>query len=247
VSNAAHAAFAVILGAECAACRRPLTRVSDGPVCPDCWAAVRLHTPAPGDRPLSRLRRLDRIPGLSAVRAAGDYDGALRRIIHAFKYEGHVTLAPRLGWLLRDRCRAVTDGADACVPVPLHWRRHLGRGFNQASLLARELELPVWYALRRLHATHAQASLHASERHRNVMGAFGARRWMRIARPGAPWLGRCAPVRTVSLVRGATLVLVDDVTTTGATLEACARALRAQGAREVRAVTIARVEVRAGR
>ncbi len=247
MSRASHAAFAVILGAECAACRTPLARVSDGPVCADCWAAVRLRTPCPGDRPPSRLRRLDRIPGLSAVRAAGYYDGALRRIIHAFKYDGHVTLAPRLGTLLRDRCQAVTDGADACVPVPLHWRRHLGRGFNQASLLARELELPVWSALRRLYATHAQASLHASDRHRNVMGAFGARRWMQAVAPGAPWLDRHAPVRTVSLVRGATLVLVDDVTTTGATLEACARALRAAGAREVRAVTIARVEVRAGR
>ncbi|MDO8836116.1 MAG: phosphoribosyltransferase family protein [Vicinamibacterales bacterium] len=228
-------------------CRTPLARVSDGPVCAECWAAVRLLAPRSGNRPRPRVRRPDRVPGLTAIRAAGYYDGTLRRIIHAFKYDRYVSLAPRLGRLMRDRCRAVTDGADACVPVPLHWRRRLDRGFNQASLLARELELPVWYALRRRRATRAQASLHADERHSNVMGVFAARRWMWTVGPGASWLGRQAPVGTAARLRGATLVLVDDVTTTGATLEACARALRAQGARDVRAVTIARVEARAAR
>jgi predicted amidophosphoribosyltransferase len=206
-----------------------------------------LLPPPPGDRPASPSHHLDRLPGIAFVRAAGYYDGALRTIIHAFKYGRHVSLAPQLGTLIRDRCRTVTSGADACVPVPLHWRRHLSRGFNQAALVAEELGMPVWYALRRRHPTHAQASLHARDRHANVTGVFEAQRWMWTQTAGTSWLGRHAPVRTGALVRGATLVLVDDVATTGATLEACARVLRSQGAREVRAVTIARVEARAGR
>ena len=114
----------------------------------------------------------------------------------------------------------VLEGADFVVPVPLHPLRRFVRGFNQASELAQGLGLPVRHALRRTRNTGSQADLPAGRRHANVRGAF------RVA-----WR---APIR------GACIVLVDDVSTTGATLEACARTLMDCGAREVRALTAAR-------
>lgn len=122
---------------------------------------------------------------------------------------------------MRAHAEAVLAGADAVVPVPLHRARHRQRGFNQAHDLARQLGLPTLRALRRVRATHPQADLPAEARRINVQDAFAC------SRTWTDW-------------RGATLVLVDDVSTTGSTLEACARALRAGGAAEVRAITAAR-------
>ena len=132
--------------------------------------------------------------------------------------------------LLRDAGRDLLDDADACVPVPLHWRRRWIRGFNQAEWLADGLGVPMARLLRRQRWTPPQVGLPEAGRHRNVRDAFG---WdgQEARRLGLPE-GR--------LDRGSVLVLVDDVATTGATLEACARVLRAHGAGEVRALTAAR-------
>jgi ComF family protein len=151
----------------------------------------------------------------------GSYDGALRAIVHALKYDGRRSIARRLGRLMRSCGSQLLVDADVAVPVPLHRSRHRQRGFNQADDLARQLGLPVVRALQRVHATQPQAELPEARRHRNVSGAF-------------------APARGIRHCRGATIVLVDDVSTTGATLEACARALCAAGAGEVRALTAAR-------
>ena len=166
---------------------------------------------------------------MSLSRAAGRYDGALRELLHAFKYGGRRLLAPNLAALMRDRGREVLAGSQVVVPVPLHWRRRWARGFNQAEDLAVHLGLPLVHALVRRRATPPQVGLPASSRHRNVRGAFGPRRqcWGRRSTPHAG-------------VRGKVVVLVDDVATTGATLEACAEVLRGMGAREVRALTAAR-------
>ena len=126
---------------------------------------------------------------------------------------------------MRDRCRWALDGADLTVPVPLHPSRRRERGFNQALDLARGLGLPVTLALRRTRATESQTGLAGSERHKNVLKAFASSR--------LPWRARSVVNRIV--------VLVDDVCTTGATLDQCASVLRTMGAREVRAVTAARV------
>lgn len=184
--------------------------------------------------------------------AVGTYEGRLRDIIHALKYDGRRSIAPRLGALMRQAGAAVLDGADAVVPVPLHRRRERQRGFNQADDLARALGLPVHRLLRRVAFTVPQVDLPAEERRRNVRHAF-ALRSRRRSRSGwlppvvrdlfpALWVAQGRPERS----RGASpacriLVLVDDVSTTGATLEACARVLMEAGAREVRAVTAARV------
>lgn len=155
-----------------------------------------------------------------------DYGGALRRIIHAFKYEGRRSLALPLGGMLRHAGDGILADASCVVPVPLHPTRRLARGFNQARDLALTLPLPTVGALWRVRATVPQEHLTAAARQRNVRGAF------RIS----PLLLRQTRSR---LIDGQVVVLVDDVRTTGATLEQCALALKEAGACEVRALTIA--------
>jgi ComF family protein len=157
---------------------------------------------------------------LHSSRAIGVYDGSLRAIVHALKYDGRRSLARPLANMMRRSGEDVLVSADVVVPVPLHRSRMRERGFNQARDMAHHLGVPLVQALERTRATATQADLPASKRHANVRGAF------RLA-------------RRVS-VEGAIVVLVDDVSTTGATLEACATALLDAGAKEVRAITAAR-------
>jgi ComF family protein len=142
--------------------------------------------------------------------------------VHAIKYDGRRSLARPLAALVRHSCAAVLDGADVVVPVPLHPSRRRFRGFNQALDLARHLGPRPVRALRRTRATPSQTGLPAARRHRNMRDAF-------------------APAWRAPNLAGTTVVLVDDVSTTGATIDACARVLIQMGAREVRAVTAARV------
>ena len=172
-----------------------------------------------------RCRR--RSSALTESRAIGAYEGSLRAIVHAFKYGGCRSLARGLGARLRESAAGLLGNADIVVPVPLHRSRRRGRGFNQARELARHLGLPLVDALRRTRATPSQTDLPAAARHGNVRDAFA------LARRQLPWLALN--------VEGLRIVLVDDVSTTGATIEACARVLRAAGAADVSAVTAARV------
>ena len=230
----ADALLSVLLAPACAACRAPLDFPTRGPVCARCWDAIVPLTPPVcetcGDalrswRVLSiesaRCPRCRRRPGaISRCRGVGVYDGALRDVIHALKYDGRRSLASPLAARMRDGGAEVLDGADIVVPVPLHRSRLRSRGFNQAADLARHLGMPCVDALRRRRATLSQTDLPAARRHANVRGAFVLRRRARV--------------------EGLCVVLVDDVSTTGATLEACAKVLRSAGARDVRALTAAR-------
>jgi len=163
---------------------------------------------------------------LSTLRAIGAYDGSLRAIVHALKYGKRRSVAGRLALRMRAQGADALSGADVVVPVPLHRSRRRTRGFNQAEELGRHLGLPCRTVLRRVRATPSQTALPVAQRHRNVRGAFA------LARRGD--------------VRGLRVVLVDDVCTTGATLEACARVLREAGAADVTAITAARVATRRG-
>jgi ComF family protein len=165
---------------------------------------------------------------------AGTYEGALREIIHAFKYEGRRSLAAPLGGMLRDAGSVVLDSCDCVVPVPLHPWRRMQRGFNQARDLAKGLERPVVDALWRLRATPPQMALNANARHSNVRGAF-------VVSPLLAGRARLYGVRR-RFIEDRIIVLVDDVRTTGATLDECAKVLLAAGAREVRAMTVAMAE-----
>jgi ComF family protein len=168
--------------------------------------------------------------GITAFRAAytyGAYEERLRTLIHLFKYSGMRPLAKPLStWLARALPR---DSAfDALVPVPLHWWKFLRRGFNQSALLAagvsRITGLPVWRALSRVRATKQQATVTRGRRRANVRGAFR--------------------VRLPDRVAGRRLVLIDDVLTTGATVNEAATALRRAGAASVAVLTLARVDRR---
>lgn len=161
-----------------------------------------------------------RAPATDDARAAGIYEGPLRHIIHALKYRGQSSLARPLGALMREAAGDWLEDA-VVVPVPLHPWRSLRRGFNQADLLACTLGRPVWRPLRRHRLGRPQAGLPADERRANVSNVYVMRR------------GRCRHLP-------ATVVLVDDVLTTGATAEACAQVLRAAGVPTVRVLTAAR-------
>ena len=164
-------------------------------------------------------------PHYDYARSAALYGGPLREAIHALKFAGRRALAGPLGDLASEQCvRSLPDGIDALIPVPLARERERERGFNQATLLAqrigKRLDVPVrprWLA--RIRATRPQSDLSAAERRANVRGAF----------------------RASDHVRGCHVLLVDDILTTGATLDACARALRDAGARRVGVLTVARV------
>lgn len=174
---------------------------------------------------------------IARLRTLGPYEGTLRRILHAFKYDSRRTLATRLGPLLQAHSADVLEGAHLVVPVPLHAARLRERGFNQAADLASTLPLPHMDVLARVVATRSQTGLSAEQRRRNLRGAFDLRRKTSLL-----GFARRSPMDTLAsrVVRDHVVVLVDDVCTTGATLEACARVLLQAGAREVRALTVAR-------
>jgi len=171
----------------------------------------------------------ERPTSVDTSRSAGRYEGSLRLIIHALKYDGRRSLSARLGGLMRATGRDVLDEADCVVPVPLHPWRRLRRGFNQAADLAATLDRPVVSALWRTRATLSQTGLTAVGRRQNVRDAFMV----------SPLLSRR---NRHDYVVERIVVLVDDVRTTGATLDACATVLKHAGAREVRALTLALAE-----
>lgn len=163
------------------------------------------------------------VAGLDDVFVAVEFSGAASAAIHAFKYERQTQLADILGdWL----CAVLHDVAmsvDCVVAVPLHHRRFSMRGYNQAALLAHYVAKRYGWvfaanAVTRVRETSSQVHLNAQERRANVAGAFAAQ-------PDA--------------VTGQRVLLVDDVLTTGATLAACAGALRAAGAESVIGATVA--------
>ena len=232
----ADAIMALVLAPCCAACDQPLERPTLGCVCPSCWSSIHSLTEplceTCGDalatwrragtdtRQCVRCRRLPRV--IARGRAIAPYDGRLRDILHALKYNSRRSLAAPLARRMAAAAPEILEGADFVVPVPLHFLRHYRRGFNQAEELAKRLPVPMLRALRRTRRTATQTELPEARRHRNVRDAFAVRWWARDA------------------IAEKTLVLVDDVSTTGATLDACARALMKAGAKEIRALTGAR-------
>ena len=232
----------VLLAPACAACHEPLDRPLDGAVCRACWGTIPLLTPPLCDfcgdplplaaAPFRVCRRCLGDPAaFEMARSAGLYAGSLRSILHAFKYNGRRALAAPLAALMREAGASVLADADAVVPVPLHPWRAMHRGFNQADDLARHLGLTVWQPLRRVRHGPPQAGLSGRQRRLNVRQAFGVRGRFTVGWEGA--LARRLHNRTI--------VLVDDVMTTGATLDGCSRALLEAGAAAVRVLTVARV------
>jgi ComF family protein len=160
---------------------------------------------------------------LSDVQVVFTFQSPLREAIHQLKYRRVRRMAAPLGALLAEHAGAPCRDSDAVLAIPLHEARLAERGFNQAEALAREvarrLGIPLLNeGLVRIRATEQQAKLDARARAANMRDAFR-------------WQGRTLPGR---------LLLVDDVYTTGATMGACAEALRAAGAEEVYGLALAR-------
>jgi ComF family protein len=160
---------------------------------------------------------------IDGLRAVAYFEGVLRQAIHAFKYRHRPELALVFGRMLNDYLFANPLPVDALIPIPLAPEREHQRGYNQSFLLANELavvqNLPLWYnVVGRTRATRPQVELGAAERRENMRDAFAAR----------------------DRVSGARLLLIDDICTTGATMDACAIALKAQGAASVWGLTLAR-------
>jgi ComF family protein len=225
----------------CAACRDP---VEDSGLCASCWDKLSFIAPPycerlgipfaydPGPGVLS-MEAIADPPAYRRARAAVRYDEVARTLVHAFKYGDRLDLAPTMGRWMANAGRELLREADAIVPVPLHWRRQWMRRFNQSAILgqviAGQAGVPVaLLALKRVKATPQQVGLSQSARALNVQGAFRV-----------PPDGKAA-------VAGRRLVLVDDVLTSGATIDACARALLRAGAAHVDVLVFARV-VSAGR
>jgi ComF family protein len=156
------------------------------------------------------------------------YDDIASKLVHALKYGDRLDLAPIMGrWMANAGSGLIAD-ADALVPVPLHWRRQWARRFNQSALLAEIIaaasgRVVAHGALKRVKATPQQVGLGKSERAQNVQGAFRV------------------PAEGKAEVAGRKLLLVDDVLTSGATVDACARALLRAGAASVDVLAFARV------
>ena len=226
----------VALPQLCAACREP---VGGEGLCAPCWSKLAFIAPPycerlgipfpfdPGPGVLS-MQAIADPPAYRRARAAVRYDDIARKLVHAFKYGDRLDLAPTMGRWMTNAGRELLAEADAIVPVPLHWRRQWARRFNQSALLGEVIgkasAVAVAHAaLKRIKATPQQVGLSQAERAQNVQGAFRV------------------PPAAKAAVAGRKLLLVDDVLTSGATVDACSRALLRAGAAQVDVLVFARV------
>ena len=208
-------------------------------LCPACWRAMpfierpyceRLGTPFAVDLGPGLLspEAIADPPAFERARAVARYEGPARALVQRLKYADRLDLAPAMAAMMARAGTELLGAADLVLPVPLHRGRLWTRRFNQAALLARAVGrsagVPVETgALLRVKRTASQVGLTRPERAANVQGAFRV------------------PPEAKPLVQGRRLLLVDDVLTTGATLEAAARALTRAGAVSVDVLTFARV------
>lgn len=208
----------------CDACTISLVEL--GSACPIC------AEPLEGPRSFQCGRCRARTPPYASITAPYRYGGQLAVALQHLKFHRRADIARTLAPLVQPALRETIDahGIDLAVPVPLHWRRMSARGFNQAALLLRYAAaggplVPTDHlSLRRTRATPAQMGLDAKARAANVRGAFTVVR------------------RRAQRIRGKRVLLVDDVVTTGATVAAAARALKAAGASQVHGFCVARAE-----
>jgi ComF family protein len=235
-AHAARLALDIALPTLCVACREP---VAGEGVCATCWSKMSFIAPPfcprlgipfvydPGPELLS-MEAIANPPAYTRARAAVRYDDVARTLVHALKYQDRTDLAPAMGRWMARAGRELLGEADALVPVPLHWRRGWSRRYNQSGALARVIERQTGVrlaseALHRVRPTQQQIGLSRSQRATNVQGAF-----------------KVAADRKAD-IQGRRVVLIDDVLTSGATVDACARALLRAKAASVDVLVFARV------
>lgn len=204
----------------CYPCWNQLTFIS-APVCPHCG----IPHPSPDQEGLLCGRCVTLPPFYDKARSAVVYDAHSRGLPLSLKNGDKTLIAAHVApWLARAGSELLPS-VDALVPVPLHWRRQFIRQFNQSTLLANQLSqlmhIPLVHALKRKKHTPSQGHLNPRERHKNVHSAFT------VSRPQE--------------IKEKTVMLIDDVLTTGATVDACAAALKKSGAKAVFVLTLCRV------
>jgi ComF family protein len=234
----------ILFPAHCDLCQQLISRAVDSTVCDRCWAALRplggqvctvcgdplISTIVPAEWRCGRCRR-----GLfqfDFCRSFALYEGTMREVLHRFKYGGRMRLGQRLAHLLFQTWskHPPLEEATVILPMPLHRGREKERGFNQSRILAKYLSgmirVPLESrAVARVRNTPSQTGLSHRQRRLNVAGCF--------------------EVRRPAVIRKRTCLIVDDVFTTGATLNEMARALKEEGAERILALTLARVSPRA--
>jgi ComF family protein len=236
VRSTARLALDIALPTLCVACREP---VAGEGVCATCWAKLSFIAPPhcprlgipfvydPGPDMLS-MEAIANPPAYTRARAAVRYDEVARTLVHALKYQDRTDLAPTMGRWMARAGHELLDEADMLIPVPLHWRRAWRRRYNQSGALARVIQGKSGVRLRgdlllRVRSTEQQVGLSRQQRASNVQGAF-----------------EVSPDRR-SEVAGRRVILIDDVLTSGATVDACARALLRAKAAQVDVLVFARV------
>jgi ComF family protein len=242
LSSLYDATLALVYPQACVVCGLSVDSRHDGVACANCWNATHLireddtlcwkcglFTEAGISKDKREGVRCGECNGdaFTAARACGFYEGALRASILELKRQPLV--AQRLAHLMFDTLqRQPINSANLIVPVPLHPERERARGFNQAALLARELarlsHLPLdeHSVVRRLHTERHRAGMDSRARRDSVAGAFA--------------------VRHPASIAAKRVLLIDDVFTTGATVSACAAALKDAGAEDIFVLTLARPE-----
>jgi ComF family protein len=233
----ARQAADLVLPPLCPGCLTPVA--SHAGLCATCWPELRflsaplcpVHgTPLPpgGDDGMLSPQAIAHPPGFARARAAVAYEGVAVRIVTSFKYADRNDFTPLMARLMCQAGAELIADATLVLPVPLHWRRLFARRFNQSAELARRICTieDKAYApdlLVRRKATRQQVGLQPAQRALNVAGAFAVLSESKAA------------------LAGQRVLLVDDVFTTGATVEAATRVLRRAGAEAVDVLTFARV------
>ncbi len=226
-----------LLPPQCHCCDRFLEESERG-FCSDCLSGIRWIEPPfcsvcgdpfpskeAGVHPCGECAK--RKKHFATARALGSYEGPLQEAIHRWKYEGKATLTPLFGqWMVEGVKRYWNPCAlDLLIPVPLHKKRLRQRGFNQALLLTKRLSRSTGIPfrggiLKKVRTTLPQVNLSGIERRKSVKGSFA--------------------IASRDAVRGKRILLIDDVFTTGATVNECAKVLMAAGSKCVDVLTLAR-------
>ncbi len=208
----------------CGPCWSQIQFIS-APYCPQCAKPFEFGS-AVND--LKCAKCLSNPPAFKATRAVFRYDDFSRKLILSFKHHNAIHMGPLLAQWMYTHSEDILRNVDFLIPIPLHWTRLLKRGYNQAAILSKEISklsnVPTKLkVLERVRRTPTQGSLTPKQRQDNVRGAFHV------------------PASAIPIIQGKTLVLIDDVITTGATLDACAKTLIKAGVKEVRVISAARV------
>jgi ComF family protein len=229
ISHTAQAIAALIVPPTCLVCRERLSDADS--LCSSCWRQLdfirqpycdRLGLPMPfgTSEMMISAAAVARPPAYDRARAVARFDGVMRELVHAFKYaDRHDARRLFVRWMMEAGHELLRD-ADIVVPVPLARSRLLWRRYNQAAILAADIAAASGLdygptVLQRTRKTPSQVGLTPDQRQRNVAGAFAV------------------PAAQARQVRGRRVLLIDDVITTGATVEACVRVLRRSGASHV--------------